>query len=228
MLGAVGAARPSLASLAARALTPHRRARRVHAPGSILSMAAPKIAKDGGEKVYPEECRVEVGGLQYRRCAAALVFNPNGDVLLGERSDRPGSWGMPQGGIEIGESQSTAATRELYEEVGMRPGDTAGLSLVAEVPADENFCYAAGGWLAEKGLAGQRLEFTLFHLATTDDPTPLCNLEGMAGESREFTRVRWASWDEAVSAVWESKRGPYVRARELAVPVIEKYLAGEK
>jgi hypothetical protein len=25
--------------------------------------------------------------------------------------------------------------------------------------------------------------------------------------------------------VWESKRGPYVRARELAVPVIEKYLA---
>ena len=81
-------------------------------------MAAPKIAKDGGEKVYPEECRVEVGGLQYRRCAAALVFNPNGDVLLGERSDRPGSWGMPQGGIEIGESQSAAATRELYEEVG--------------------------------------------------------------------------------------------------------------
>ena len=52
--------------------------------------------------------------------------------------------------------------------------------------------------------------------------------EGMAGESREFTRVRWASWDEAVSAVWESKRGPYVRARELAVPVIEKYLAGDK
>ena len=96
------------------------------------------------------------------------------------------------------------------------------------MPADENCCYAAGGWLAEKGLAGQRLEFTLFHLATTDDPTPLCNLEGMAGESREFTRVRWASWDEAVSAVWESKRGPYVRARELAVPVIEKYLAGEK
>ena len=41
--------------------------------------------------------------------------------------------------------------------------------------------------------------------------------------------MRWASWDEAtLSAVWESKRGPYVRARTLAVPVIEKYLAGEK
>ena len=112
MLGALGVARPSLASLAARALSPHHRARRVHTPGRVLSMAAPKIGKDG-EKVYPEECKVEVGGRQYRRCAAALVFNPNGDVLLGERSDRPGSWGMPQGGIEIGESQSAAATREL-------------------------------------------------------------------------------------------------------------------
>ena len=224
MLGALGVARPSLASLAARALSPHHRARRVHTPGRVLSMAAPKIGKDG-EKVYPEECKVEVGGRQYRRCAAALVFNPNGDVLLGERSDRPGSWGMPQGGIEIGESQSAAATRELYEEVGMKPGATHGLALVAEVPPDESFCYAAGGWLAAKGLAGQRLEFTLFHLDTTADPSPLCVLEGLGGETREFTRVKWASWDEAVSSVWESKRGPYVRARELAGPVIEKYLS---
>jgi 8-oxo-dGTP pyrophosphatase MutT (NUDIX family) len=29
------------------------------------------------------------------------VFNLNGDVLLGERLDRPGSWGMPQGGVEV-------------------------------------------------------------------------------------------------------------------------------
>ena len=53
------------------------------------------------ERVYPEECRVEMNGKQYRRCAAALVFNKNGDGLVGERSDRPGSWGMPQGGIEV-------------------------------------------------------------------------------------------------------------------------------
>ena len=71
MLGALGVARPSLASLAARALSPHHRARRVHTPGRVLSMAAPKIGKDG-EKVYPEECKVEVGGRQYRRCAAAV------------------------------------------------------------------------------------------------------------------------------------------------------------
>lgn len=53
------------------------------------------------EKVYPEEQKVEVGGKLYRRCAAALVFNVKGEVLVGERTDRPGSWNMPQGGVEV-------------------------------------------------------------------------------------------------------------------------------
>ena len=44
---------------------------------------------------------MEVGGLFYRRCAAALVFNARGEVLVGERRDKPGSWNMPQGGIEV-------------------------------------------------------------------------------------------------------------------------------
>lgn len=59
-------------------------------------------ATNDDEKVYPEEQKVEVGGKLYRRCAAALVFNLRGEVLVGERSDRPGSWNMPQGGVEVG------------------------------------------------------------------------------------------------------------------------------
>ena len=51
--------------------------------------------------MYPEEQKVEVGGKLYRRCAAALVFNLKGEVLVGERTDRPGSWNMPQGGVEV-------------------------------------------------------------------------------------------------------------------------------
>ena len=72
------------------------RARR-RVASSVVAMATPK----DGERVWPEECKVEVDGKLYRRCAAALVFNTNGDVLVGERTDRPGSWGMPQGGIEV-------------------------------------------------------------------------------------------------------------------------------
>ena len=67
---------------------------------STTIMSSAKFGKSG-ERVYPEEGKVEVAGAVYRRCAAALVFNKNGDVLLGERLDRPGSWGMPQGGVEV-------------------------------------------------------------------------------------------------------------------------------
>ena len=43
-----------------------------------------------------------------------------------------------------------------------------------------------------------------------------------------FSRVRWATMDEVVDAVWESKRGPYERCRELAMPIIEAHLRGEE
>jgi len=184
-------------------------------------------AGTGTPKVYPEEQTVEVGGRTYRRCAAALVFNIKGEVLVGERCDRPGSWNMPQGGVEVGcpkhralrrqrgssaslrlrpcvspvhlslclclclcverkgrgrgcgggagggrgdvlmydvlmpftplplplllfspqmgESMVEAASRELYEEVGMRMGTTQGLSVVGDLPTHDDFCYAAGG-----------------------------------------------------------------------------------
>lgn len=106
----------------------------------------------------------------------------------------------------------------------MRVGTTPGLAEVASIPADDTFCYAAGGWLAKKGLAGQRLEFTLFHLPTDEDPGKFCNLDGLGGEKPEFSRVRWAPMEEVVEAVWESKRGPYERCMELGTPIIEAHL----
>ena len=78
----------------------------------------------------------------------------------------------------MSETTIDAASRELYEEVGMKVGTTQGLVVVGDLPQSDAFAYAAGGWLAKKGLAGQRLEFCLFHLPTGDDPTPYCDLGG--------------------------------------------------
>ena len=127
---------------------------------------------------------------------------------------------------QVNEDASVAAVRELYEEVGMRVGETSGLELVRSLPCEPSraFCYPAGGWLAEQGLAGQRLEFTLFHLATTEDPSGFVNLSGLEGEKAEFSRVRWATMAEAVEAVWGPKRAPYERCAELAAPIIEAHL----
>lgn len=54
-------------------------------------------------------------------CAAALVRNPAGEVLLVKRGVEPGygNWALPSGFIEIEESPKMACLRELKEETGL-------------------------------------------------------------------------------------------------------------
>ena len=40
----------------------------------------------------------------YRKNVLAVIIDSNNQILVGERSDRPGVWQMPQGGIDAGES----------------------------------------------------------------------------------------------------------------------------
>ena len=189
-------------------------------------------------KAYPEARSVTVNGERYRRCAAALVFNDRGEILCGERSDRAGSWNAPQGGVEAGERVEDAAARELFEETGVRAMMDATTSssngvvrLIGALPESDGYCYRVEEhtWLAERGLAGQRLEFALFHWPGVDcdaDPTthPAVNLAGENGESREFNRLRWIDFDEMVRDVWPSKRAPYALARDVASPLIRDAL----
>jgi len=55
---------------------------------------------------------------QLRPSVAAIIINADGHVLLQRRSDN-GLWGLPGGGVEIGESVSTAIVREVREETGL-------------------------------------------------------------------------------------------------------------
>ena len=52
---------------------------------------------------------------EVRPSAGAVIFNEAGEVLLERRSDS-GFWGLPGGGVDIGESVSDAVVREVYEE----------------------------------------------------------------------------------------------------------------
>jgi len=56
--------------------------------------------------------------------AAGILFLAAGQVLLllrGDDCDEPGTWGLPGGKIEPGETPSEAAIRECQEEVGFDP-----------------------------------------------------------------------------------------------------------
>jgi putative (di)nucleoside polyphosphate hydrolase len=56
--------------------------------------------------------------LPYRSCVGIFLFNDDKKIFVGERLDNPGSWQMPQGGINEGERIEDAALREMREETG--------------------------------------------------------------------------------------------------------------
>ena len=166
------------------------------------------------------EAPFECGGLRYRRCAVAVVFNQCGQVLLGERLRKPDNWQFPQGGVDRGETAADAAARELYEEVGIE-----GLELVLSLPEAEECCYRAGGWLKGAGFDGQVLLFSLFYLPGCPDPEQLCDLGGKGGEQPEFSAIKWASLEEAIDGVWGPKQQPYAYLHRLASDRMLEFLA---
>lgn len=74
--------------------------------------------------------------------AFAVVRDPDGRILLVKRAD-DGNWELPGGRIDLGESASTAAVREVAEEAGLEI-ELTGLAGVYSDP-DHVIVYTAEG-----------------------------------------------------------------------------------
>ncbi|HDR7709162.1 TPA: NUDIX hydrolase [Bacillus cereus] len=76
----------------------------------------------GGDTVgYVEELRKIVGHRPLILVGAVvLVINENGYVLLQQRTEPYGKWGLPGGLMELSESPEETAYREVYEETGIK------------------------------------------------------------------------------------------------------------
>ena len=161
---------------------------------------------------HPVSLSVDFEGEKYRRCAVALLFNPDGEVLVGERVDRSGSWGCPQGGVDEGETESQAAARELFEEVGVKVGDNNIRHLLEIEPDSSCFYRCPGSWMEKLGFVGQRLTFVAFHIPTREPPTSFCNLKGLNGEPAEFQTVKWQNISTTATDIWKPKQPAYQHA----------------
>lgn len=48
-----------------------------------------------------------------------IILNKDGHILLQQRTEPAGKWGLPGGLMELGESPEETATREVFEETGL-------------------------------------------------------------------------------------------------------------
>lgn len=92
---------------------------------------------------YVEELRAIVGHRPLILVGAVvIVLDPSGKLLLQQRKHPHGSWAIPGGLMELGESVEDTARRELYEETKLTAGE---LHLINVYSGPNNFLVAPNG-----------------------------------------------------------------------------------
>lgn len=145
--------------------------------------------------------------LPYRPCVGLAVFNKDGHVFVGHRIDSPGSWQMPQGGIDDTEEILVAAHRELLEEIGT---DKVEVIRIAE----EKVCYDVPPELSVKHWGGKYRgqEQTWVAMRFIGEDSDI-NLN--SHEPAEFDKWKWLPLSETVDAIVPFKRETYAKVVEL-------------
>jgi putative (di)nucleoside polyphosphate hydrolase len=143
--------------------------------------------------------RGELGEV-FRAGIGLVVLDQRGLVLALERSDVPGAWQLPQGGIKTGEDIGAAAWRELEEETGLGPSQ-----VVLERTSDVWTGYELPqGFRSEKTGRGQVHKWLVFRLQPEVD---MPSIPG--GKEAEFRDSRWVTFQELLDNAVDFRRAPY-------------------
>ncbi|MEO1046717.1 MAG: RNA pyrophosphohydrolase [Pseudomonadota bacterium] len=144
--------------------------------------------------------------LPYRPCAGFMLVNADGLVFTGERIDHRahGAWQMPQGGIDPGEDEETAALRELEEETGITADKVKVIGRSA-TPYRYDLPPELLGKVWKGKYRGQEQHWFLGRFLGEDTDI---NLE--AHGSPEFQAWRWLTLDELPEKIVPFKREVYV------------------
>lgn len=136
--------------------------------------------------------------LRFRPNVGAIIKRVDGKILIGERSDVPGAWQFPQGGVKKSETALEALTRELQEEVSLEPAHFR----IIKWKGPYRYLFRPGR--TKEGFDGQEQIYFLIELTGPDSSIEV------ATEQPEFSRIRWIEPSEfKTDWVPAFKRGVY-------------------
>jgi putative (di)nucleoside polyphosphate hydrolase len=147
----------------------------------------------------------------FRAGAGAVIVDQRGLVLALERSDTPGAWQLPQGGLKASESPLQAVFREVEEETGITKGK---LVLVDVFPEPLAYELPADVWSKKTG----RGQVGYWFLLRFDGPDEAVDIAA----SSESSAWKWMPFDRLVRSVVDFRKAVYRRLRERFKP----HLAG--
>jgi putative (di)nucleoside polyphosphate hydrolase len=145
------------------------------------------------------------------RANVGIAVLRDGDVLSLERYGYPGTWQMPQGGLEVGEEPIDAARRELEEETGLRWNQ---VELLGIHPDWLVYELEAGDRGDDIG-RGQVQKWFYVRLRDADAVVDVDRVDERKG-TPEFSRHAWMSFPELVSKSVPFRRRVYERVAEHA------------
>ena len=132
-----------------------------------------------------------------------VLLNSKKEIFMGERLDNKGAWQMPQGGVKIGRNEelNEAATRELYEETGIKNA-----KLVSK--SKEWHYYKLPKPIADKlwrgKFIGQKQKWFLFHFLGQNTEININN-----SSKPEFYDWKWVNPKEVSNKIVNFKKKIY-------------------
>ena len=135
---------------------------------------------------------------KFRPNAGCIIVNDDGRILYCERTDIPGSWQMPQGGIDEGEEPESGALRELYEETGIKD-----VAILESYPHWLTYPFPEGAPNRD-GFTGQAQKWFLVKYNGAPDAINLDN-----AQDKEFTTYLWATPEYILQDVVAFRRPLY-------------------
>jgi len=166
------------------------------------NLSTPKIEPKIKKKHFNAEVQNIYCKLEYRLGIGLMIVNKSKKILVAKRIDSKGpfSWQMPQGGIDIGETASTAAFREMQEEIGCNKGQ-----IIAETK--HWYCYDIPPKLIHKmwngQYKGQKQKWFLMDFLGEDTDINLHT------EKPEFVSWRWVRRSQLLNIVIPFKKHLY-------------------